>query len=80
MPQPLSSDTPFLHQLPTAATSAPSLEPGLQAPAHGFTGSPSSRGGQADKDSTQQQPDSRFPPSRCGLMSCCSQGHTPSQF
>ncbi|KAL0028333.1 hypothetical protein WJX77_000364 [Trebouxia sp. C0004] len=63
MLQPRSSDTPSLYQLPAAATSAPNLEPGLQAPAHGLTGSPPSHGGQADKDGKQQQPDSRFPPS-----------------
>jgi hypothetical protein len=71
MPQPRSSDSPSLHQLPTAATSAPSMEPGPQAPAHGFTGIPPSHGGQADKDGTQQQPDSRLTHSRCGLLSPC---------
>ena len=79
MPQPRSSDAPPLHQLPTAATIAPSQEPGLQAPAHGLTGSPPSCEGQADKDGKQQQqPDSRLVHSRCGVLSRCSQGHTPS--
>lgn len=80
MPQPRSYDAPSLHQLPTAATSAPILEPGLQAPAHGLTGSPLSHRGQPDTGGKQQQPDSRLPPSRCGLLSRCSQGHTPSQL
>ncbi len=70
MPQPRSSGAPSLHQLP-AATSAPNQEPGLQAPAHGLTGSPSSRGGQVDKDGKQQQPDSRLTHSRCGLLNRC---------
>jgi hypothetical protein len=72
MPQSCSSDAPSLHQLTTAATIAPSQEPGLQALAHGFTGSRPSHGGQTDKDGKQQQPDSRLVHSRCGLLSRCS--------
>ncbi|DBB07766.1 TPA: hypothetical protein ACH3X3_009184 [Trebouxia sp. C0006] len=52
MPQSCSSDAPSLHQLPTAATIAPSQEPGLQALAHGFTGSRPSHGGHTDKPHT----------------------------